>query len=50
MKCIYFDDTMPDGFEEHFFFSAEMPYTISIKQFLTEDIVPLHYAETIEIL
>ena len=50
MKCIYFDDTMPDGFEEHFFFSKEMPYTISIKQFLTEDIVPLHYAETIEIL
>lgn len=50
MKCIYFDDTMPDSFEEHFFFSKEMPYTVSIKQFLTEDIVPLHYAETIEIL
>ena len=50
MKCIYFDDTMPDGFEEHSFFSKEMPYTVSIKQFLTEDIVPLHYAETIEIL
>lgn len=50
MKCIYFDDTMPDGFEEHFHFSREMPYTVSIKQFLTEDIVPLHYAETIEIL
>ncbi len=50
MKCIYFDDTMPDGFEEHFFFSREMPYTISIKQFLTEDLVPMHYAETIEIL
>ena len=41
---------MPDGFEEHFFFSKEMPYTLCIKQFLTEDIVPLHYAETIEIL
>ncbi len=50
MKCIYFDDTLPNGFEEHFFFSKEMPYTISIKQFLIEDIVPLHYAETIEIL
>ena len=50
MKCIYFDDTMPDGFEEHFVFSREMPYTISIKQFLTEDLVPMHYAETIEIL
>ena len=50
MKCIYFDDTLPNGFEEHFFFSREMPYTISVKQFLTEDIVPLHYAQTIEIL
>lgn len=50
MKCIYFDDTLPNGFEEHFFFSKEMPYTISIKQFLMEDTVPLHYAETIEIL
>ena len=50
MKCVYFDDTSPNGFEEHFFFSNEMPYTISIKPFLTEDIVPLHYAETIEIL
>ena len=50
MKCIYFDDTRPDGFEEHFYFSKEMPYTVSIKSFLTEDIVPLHYAETIEIL
>lgn len=50
VKCIYFDDTLPNGFEEHFFFSTEMPYTVSIKQFLAEDIVPLHYAETIEIL
>lgn len=50
MKCIYFDDSQPNGFEEHFFFSKEMPYTLRIKQFLAEDIVPLHYAETIEIL
>lgn len=50
MQCVYFDDRQPNGFEEQFFFSAQMPYTISIKQFQTEDIVPLHYAETIEIL
>ncbi len=50
MKCIFFDDKLPNGFEEHFEFSREMPYTLHIKQFLTEDIVPLHYAETIEIL
>lgn len=50
MQCVYYDDRLPNGFEEHFFFSAQMPYTISIKQFQTEDIVPLHYAETIEIL
>lgn len=50
MQCVYFDDRLPNGFEEQFFFSAQMPYTISIKRFQTEDIVPLHYAETIEIL
>lgn len=50
MQCVYFDDQMPNGFEEQFFFSAQMPYTINIKQFQTEDIVPLHYAETIELL
>lgn len=50
MQCVYFDDRLPNGFEEQFFFSAQMPYTITIKQFPSEDIVPLHYAETIEIL
>ncbi len=50
MKCIYFDDTLPNGFQENFFFSKEMPYTVAIKSFLVEDIVPLHYAGTIEIL
>ncbi len=50
MKCIFFEDKLPNGFEEHFEFSREMPYTLCVKQFLTEDIVPLHYAETIEIL
>lgn len=50
MQCVYYDDRLPNGFEEHFFFCAEMPYTISIKRFPAEDIVPLHYAQTIEIL
>jgi len=50
MQCVYIDDRLPNGFEEQFTFSPEMPYTISIKRFLTEDIVPLHYAETIEML
>lgn len=50
MQCVYYDDRLPNGFEEHFYFSAAMPYTISIKSFTVEDIVPLHYAQTIEIL
>lgn len=50
MQCVYMDSRLPNGFEEQFFFSAQMPYTINIKQFQTEDVVPLHYAETIEIL
>lgn len=50
MQCVYHDDRQPNGFEERFFFSPEMPYTITIKHFPAEDIVPLHYADTIEIL
>ncbi len=50
MKRIFFDDKLPNGFEEHFEFGWEMPYTLHVKQFFSEDIVPLHYAETIEIL
>lgn len=50
MQCVYYDNRLPNGFEEQFSFSAQMPYTINIKQFPTEDIVPMHYAETIEIL
>lgn len=50
MQCVYYDDRLPNGFEEQFFFSAQMPYTVSIKRFPSEDIVPLHYAETIELL
>ncbi len=50
MQRIFFGNKLPNGFEERFEFSREMPYTLQVKQFLTEDIVPLHYAETIEIL
>ena len=50
MKCVYYNDKMPNGFEESFEYSKEMPYTIRIKHFQDEDIVPLHYAKTIEIL
>lgn len=50
MTCVYFENTLPNGFEERFVFSPEMPYTINIKHFQADDIVPLHYAETIEIL
>ena len=50
MQCVYYDDRLPNGFEEQFFFSSQMPYTIQVKRFQTEDIVPLHYAETIELL
>ncbi len=50
MSCVFYGDNLPNGFEEQIDFSREMPYTISIKHFQAEDIVPLHYAETIEIL
>lgn len=50
MKCVFEDNRLPNGFEEQFEFSAQMPYTISIKHFKEEDVVPLHYAQTIEIL
>ncbi|MBP3656076.1 MAG: helix-turn-helix transcriptional regulator [Clostridia bacterium] len=50
MRCVFRDDRQPDGFEEHFDFSPQMPYTITIKRFHEPDIVPLHYAQTVEIL
>ena len=50
MQCVYNGDRLPNGFEERRFFSPLMPYTISIKEFQMEDIVPLHYADTIELL
>lgn len=50
MQCVYYGDDLPNGFEEKIPFSSEKPYTISIKHFQIEDVVPLHYAETVEIL
>lgn len=50
MQCVYYERDFPNGFEEKFVFSAQAPYSITVKKFLTEDIVPLHYAATIEIL
>lgn len=50
MRCVYYGDNLPNGFEEKIPFSAEKPYTISIKRFQIEDVVPLHYAQTVEIL
>lgn len=50
MKCVYEGSRLPNGFEEQFDFSPQMPYTISIKHFADDDEVPLHYADTIEIL
>lgn len=50
MQCVYEGSRMPNGFEEQFEFSPQMPYTVSIKRFADADDVPLHYAETVEIL
>lgn len=50
MRCVYYDDKMPNGFEENFDYSREAPYTIRIKRFQSEDIVPMHYAKTLEVL
>lgn len=50
MKCVYFDNQRPDSFEEQFSFSRQMPYSVQVKHFTQEDIVPLHYGNTLEIL
>lgn len=50
MNCVYYNDLKPNGFEELFSFSRQAPYSLHIKKFVYEDIVPLHYAKTIEIL
>ncbi len=50
VQCVFHGDVIPDGFEEKSEFSAQMPYSIHIKRFEVEDVVPMHYAETIELL
>ena len=50
MRCVYYGDDLPKGFDEKIPVAPEKPYTISIKRFQVEDVVPLHYAETLEIL
>lgn len=50
MKFVYNEHKAPSDFEEHLSFSVQMPYTIRIKTFPTEDLVPIHYGKTIEIL
>lgn len=40
----------PTTFEEHLHFTKDAPYILRIKRFIHEDVVPLHYAKTIEIL
>lgn len=50
MKHVFYDYKTPTSFEEHLDFNYNLPYTVRIKKFITEDIVPLHYGETVEIL
>lgn len=50
MQCVYWGDKLPGEFEEQADFSAQMPYTIHIKSFPAEEMVPLHYAKTVEVL
>ena len=40
----------PTDLEERLDFSREVPHTVHLKSFPEEDIVPLHYGETLEIL
>ena len=50
MKRVFYTSKTPDTFEEHLDFNYEIPYTVRIKKFQVDDIVPLHYGDTIEIL
>lgn len=51
MTRIRYDNPVTaDNFEEHIDFSWESPYTLRIKHFEAEEIVPVHYAKTVEIL
>lgn len=50
MHCVYYDERTPNGFEESFDYSKEAPYSIRVKRFRDADIVPIHYAKTMEVL
>lgn len=50
MRHVFYEYKVPTSFEENLDFSYDIPYTLRIKKFVTEDIVPLHYGNTIEIL
>lgn len=49
-RIIYGNALAPTSIVEHVTFSAERPYTISIKSFLTEDITIPHYGDFFEII
>ena len=50
MHYVFYGDTVPEDFQEQVPFFSENPYVIHIKRFQTADIVPLHYADTVELL
>lgn len=50
MERVKYEYSTPTSFEEHLNFSKDAPYILRIKRFSHEDVVPLHYAKTIEIL
>jgi len=47
---VKYDNPRFYDFEEHIDFSLEIPYTVRIKKFESDDIVLVHYASTLEIL
>lgn len=50
MNRVKYEYSTPTTFEEHLNFTKDAPYILRIKRFMHEDVVPLHYAKTIEIL
>ncbi len=50
MQCVYYERDFPNGFEEKMVYSIQTPYTIKVKNFVAEDIVPLHFSSAIEII
>lgn len=50
MSCVYFDNQSPQSFEEQLPFSLQSPYILQVKHFSCEDVVPPHYAATMELL